>query len=65
LWPIGADFTGSAITAHAVFLTFRHFAQRAFCTARIRAIAAPDSLRRFLDTIETTFWPLALADRAP
>jgi len=41
--------------AYAVLLAFRHFAQRAFCAARIRAVAAADILRRFLEAIETTF----------
>jgi hypothetical protein len=43
-----------AWAGYGALVAFRHFAQRAFCAARIRAIAAADILRRFLEAIETT-----------
>jgi hypothetical protein len=39
-------------------------AQRAFCAARIRAIAAGDILRRFVVEDEALFVPLTFAQRA-
>ena len=62
-WPIGADFTGSVITAQPVFLAFRHFAHRAFWAATIRFRAAADSVL-FRHVVETTLRPLVLAQRA-
>ena len=52
------------LAVHAVFCCFLHFAQRAFCAARMRAIAWADILRLRLLLMETTFFPLALAQRA-
>ena len=54
-----------SITQTVFLLDFRHFAHRAFCAARIRAIAAADILRFFFPAvIETTFLFLTFAHRA-
>jgi hypothetical protein len=54
----------SCLPVHAAFFCFLHFAQRALCAARIRAIAAADILRLPLLAMETTFFPLSFAQRA-
>lgn len=47
-----------------LFCSFRHFAHRALCAARIRAIADADILRLPALAMETTFRPLTFAQRA-
>lgn len=55
---------GTARTAGRVVPRFfRHFAQRAFCAARMWAIAEADNLRFYRAVIGATF-PFAFAHRA-
>jgi hypothetical protein len=54
----------SELRSYPVFCVFRHFAQRAFCAARMCVSAVADNLRLLRVVIGTTFSPLAFAQRA-
>lgn len=52
------------LSTQRFFCASRHFAQRAFWAARMRAIAAADIVRLLRVAVGSTFCPLALAQRA-